>query len=117
MQRCVICAVDVEGFHHWPGAPDNLSYLRTRHRHVFQIRIEFEVSHGDREVEINQRQTEIKSYLLQKYIPADSCRQDRACEFGAMSCEQIAEELLEHFGAVSCQVLEDGYGGARIVRS
>lgn len=117
MKQYVICAVDVEGFHRWPDAPMEVSYLRDRHRHIFQIRIEFEVSHGDREIEINLQQSQVKRYLLGRYSPADFYRgMEGACDFGAMSCEQIAEELLENFGAASCQVLEDGYGGARIVR-
>lgn len=111
MKRYVICAIDVEGFHRWPDAPDNLDYLRDRHRHIFQIRMEFEVSHGDREIEINERQQEIREWLTAKYTP-----DNRACEFGNLSCEHIAEELLITFGAASCQVLEDGYGGAKIVR-
>ncbi|MDE7245535.1 MAG: hypothetical protein K2O18_16400 [Oscillospiraceae bacterium] len=117
MKRYVICAIDVEGFHRWPGAPDNLDYLRDRHRHIFQIRMEFEVSHGDREIEINERQSQVKRFLLAKYASADFYQgAEGACEFGAMSCEQIAEELLDKFGAASCKVLEDGYGGAKIVR-
>lgn len=117
MKRYVICAIDVEGFHRWPDAPSNLEYLRSRHRHIFQIRMEFEVSHGDREIEINLRQSEVKRFLLAKYAAADlNDGVEGACEFGAMSCEQIAEKLLDRFGAASCQVLEDGYGGAKIVR-
>lgn len=117
MKQYVICAVDVEGFHRWPDAPSNLDYLRNRHRHIFQIRIEFEVFHRDREIEINLRQNKVKRYLLDKYATADFYQgAEGACEFGAMSCEQIAEELLDAFDAASCQVLEDGYGGARIVR-
>lgn len=116
MKRYVVCAVDVEGFHCWPGAPDGLDYLRSRHRHIFQIRIEFEVSHWDREIEINQRQSDVKHFLLVRYAEYYRKREEGACEFGTMSCEQIAEELLEEFGAASCQVLEDGYGGAKVVR-
>lgn len=112
MTQYVICAVEVEGFHCWPGAPENLDYLQNRHRHVFQIRMAFEVTHGDREIEINLQQSKIKRYLRAKY----ASDQEEACAFGAMSCEQIAAELLLKFGACSCQVLEDGYGGAKVVR-
>lgn len=112
MKKYVICALQIEGFHCWSHAPDGpLSYLRDRHRHVFEIRIRFQVQDSDREIEINQQQQELKQYLLANYAPDNS-----VCEFGDLSCEQIAEELLRVFGAASCEVLEDGYGGACIVR-
>ncbi len=108
IQEYVICAIQVEGFHCWPGAPADLSFLKARHRHVFHIRIIFKVSHGDREIEIIKQQSEIERWLCNKF--------GAPCEFGSMSCEDIAEELLLRFGAASCEVLEDGYGGARVVR-
>lgn len=112
MRRYVICAAAVEGFHCWPDAPEgSLEYLRHRHRHIFEIRMKFQVKDNDREIEINRRQNEITRYLLGRYGNGDG-----ACEFGAMACEHIAQELLEHFGASSCMVLEDGFGGAEIVR-
>lgn len=111
MKRYVICAVDVEGFHRWPEAPDSLNYLRNRHRHIFQIRMEIPVSNNDREIEIIQKQHQISSYLKDRYSTGYS-----PCEFGSASCEQIAQELLEFFHAASCTVLEDGYGGAKVVR-
>ena len=98
MRRYVLCAVAVEGFHCWPGAPaGSLEYLRHRHRHIFEIRMKFQI--------------EITRYLLGRYGNGDG-----ACEFGGLACEHIAEELLEHFGASACTVLEDGFGGAKIVR-
>lgn len=112
MRRYVICAVAVEGFHCWPDAPEgSLEYLRHRHRHIFEIRMKFQVRGNDREIEINQRQNEITRYLLGRYGSENG-----ACEFGGLACEHIAQELLEHFGASACEVLEDGFGGAGIVR-
>ena len=112
MRRYVLCAVAVEGFHCWPGAPaGSLEYLRHRHRHIFQVRMKFQVMDNDREIEINQRQNEITRYRLGRYGNGDG-----ACEFGNLACEHISEELLEQFGASACTVLEDGFGGAEIVR-
>ena len=112
MRRYVICAVAVEGFHCWPDAPaGGLEYLRHRHRHIFTVRAAFPVRGNDREIEINRRQNEITRYLLSRYG-----HRVGACEFGPLACEHIAQELLEHFGAAACTVLEDGLGGAGIVR-
>lgn len=98
----------VVGFHRYPTAPQFCLYLAARHRHVFVVRCSFEVIHNNRQVEINDRQNEIESYLCSKY--------GRPCEFGDMSCEDIAQELIEYFGASKVQVLEDGYGGATITK-
>lgn len=108
IQQYVICAIQVEGFHCWEGAPADLSFLKARHRHVFHIRIVFSVSHSNREIEIIAQQSKIMDWLRNKY--------GTPCEFCGMSCEDIAGELLSHYNAVSCEVLEDGYGGAKVVR-
>lgn len=98
----------VEGFHRWDGAKGAMSYLASRHRHLFVICGSFKVSHGDREIEINEMQNKIENYLHLKY--------GKPCEFKGMSCEHIATELKEKFSMESCQVLEDGYGGSTLTR-
>lgn len=99
----------VEGFHFYPNAPAFCGYLSSRHRHVFVIRCGFTVCHNEREIEINRQQRDIEDYLVSKY--------GMPCEFGGMSCESIAEDLLERFqNAEYVEVLEDGYGGASLAR-
>lgn len=98
----------VVGFHRYPTAPQFCLYLAARHRHVFVVRCSFEVRHNNRQVEINEQQNKIEIYLCKKY--------GKPCEFGDMSCEDIAEELLMHFGASKVQVSEDDYGGATITK-
>jgi hypothetical protein len=99
----------IEGFHFWPGAPPECSYLSHRHRHVFVIRCEFHVTDADREIEIALQQHEIQNSIAEKFkAPA---------EFREFSCEQIAQWVLEAFPAcVKCEVLEDGMGGAIVRR-
>ena len=65
-----------------------------------------------RAVQIISQQNAIKRYLLSKYGDEDG-----ACHFGRRSCEDIAAEILNQFeNSTSCTVLEDGFGGARVVR-
>lgn len=73
------------------------------------IECEFKVKHDDRELEIIIQQNKIKNFITDKYgLPA---------MFGTMSCEMIAKEILTYFeGCVSCKVLEDGFGGAEVIR-
>lgn len=111
MNLYVVCTLQVEGLHCWPEASGNVAYLRQLHRHIFVITMEFPVHDGNREVEIVTRQNEVRRYLVAQYGDGNG-----VCSFGRMSCEDIAGELLGKFPAASCTVLEDGYGGARLVR-
>lgn len=105
--RQVITYNTVEGFHAWPDAPEACGYLRSRHRHIFVIRTWFNVSHNDREVEINLTGQAIEKAIKDEF--------GSPCEFGSMSCESIGEFVLSSFpGASRCEVLEDGYGGAAL---
>ena len=109
MKKRVITYNAIEGFHHYPNPPVFCEYLSARHRHIFVIRCQFEVSHNEREIEINKKQHEIQSFLCEKF--------GNPCEFGSMSCETIAELLLNNYKNMQfVQVLEDSYGGAALTR-
>jgi hypothetical protein len=110
MRKCIVTCNSVEGYHRWPGAPKCLDFLFQRHRHVFKIQCRFEVTDGDREIEIFTQQQEIQRAIHDNFgAPA---------EFGAMSCEYIAQWLYDLYPAcVYCEVLEDGFGGAVVYRN
>lgn len=106
----IITYNEIVGMHRWEGAKAPFEYLANRHRHVFKIRCWFEVSHADREIEINAKQYEIESTIKQDFHSCD----EKGADFGGMSCEMICEYLIEKFDCVSCEVLEDGFGGAYV---
>lgn len=109
MKKFVLTHNAVVGFHFYPNAPQFCSYLENKHRHVFVIRCKFQVSHNEREIEINEQQNRIESFLFTSF--------GNPCDFGAMSCESIAQVLMEHFAHImECEVLEDNYGGASLTR-
>lgn len=109
MKRFVNTYNCIEGFHYYPNAPQFCSYLSHKHRHMFVIRCSFEVSHNNREIEINAMQNKIEKTLHDWYCTP--------CDFEGLSCEDIANNLMEEFdNMVECQVLEDGYGGATLTR-
>lgn len=93
----------IEGFHRWPGADEDCAFLRSRHRHIFEIKCKKAVNDFDREVEIITKQKEIDEYISERF--------GRPAEFKDMSCEQIAEELCVHFNFDLVEVLEDGISG------
>jgi len=108
MIRTIITHNEVVGFHRYSKAPSWCSYLKNRHRHIFVIECQFLVSHNEREIEINKQQELIRIALQKKF--------GTPCEFGEMSCESIAEWLLQEFKCKNVKVLEDYYGGASLTR-
>ena len=84
-------------------------FLRDRHRHIFHIKMSKEVNHSDRDIEIILFKREVQEYLKQKF--------GEPCEFGSMSCEMIAEHLLQQFNANEVEVLEDNENGANVKTS
>ncbi|MCI6406990.1 hypothetical protein [Veillonella caviae] len=112
MKKHIICNVVVEGFHCWPEAFAIYDYLKERHRHMFNIEMHFPVNDSNREIEFIDQQRLIKEVILNKFG-----NKLGYAEFGHMSCEHIAEWLLNEFiTATYCKVIEDTNGGAYIVR-
>ena len=107
----VYCTTQMAGIHNWPGCPfDEVSYLRDPHRHMFHIKAHKLVTHSDRDVEFIMLKHLIEEYLNMEYWHD----QHKCLYFGAMSCEMIAEELINKFDLCRCEVSEDGENGAII---
>jgi len=107
--KTVILDFEVEGFHYYPNAPKVVDFLKDRHRHLFQIRAGYKVNDSNREKEIFIQQDFLKEYLTESY--------GYPCEFKNMSCEMIAEDLLDFIkedSGIWIEVFEDGKGGARV---
>lgn len=71
------------GFHRYPDAPDDVGYLASVHRHLFQFKVSIEVFHDDREVEFHQ----FLGWLEGLY--------NNALILDNRSCEMIADELAQ----------------------
>lgn len=97
---------EIIGYHYWKDAPEEVAFLRNKHRHRFEIRCWFEVSDDDREIEIFMQERKIKTFLTSKY--------GEEMDLEGQSCEMLAKTLINEFKCVSCQVLEDGKGGAYV---
>lgn len=104
----VLIRLQVEGFHNWPKAFVEVGFLRDRHRHIFHIECRKVVEHDDRDIEIITLKRTIEKHLHDMYYEGSR----GACEFGSMSCEMIAAELLHQYDLSSCEVTEDGENGA-----
>lgn len=109
MNTIVITQFDIEGFHHYPSAPQEVHFLSYKHRHTFTIKCGYKVNHDNRDKEIFICRDMVIEYLQECY--------GAPCTFNSMSCEMIAKEILE-FGSVDgmvwCEVWEENTGGARV---
>lgn len=103
----VFSTIRFEGFHRWPNAPDEVAFLRDRHRHIFHVRAEVEVHHDDRDVEF---------ILLGRRVLAEVKSITEAEDVSCWSCERWAREFLDRLNLVKCEVSEDGENGAVITR-
>jgi len=92
--------------HCWPEAPESERYLRSQHRHMFEVRIQIEVFHADREIEYYnfKKQLQIFLMLMPKYLTS-------SCE---MYCDIIATMIKAKYPKrdLVVKVLEDGMEGA-----
>lgn len=100
----VFCKVQFEAFHHWPEAPDEVSFLRDMHRHIFHVVAYKAVEHSDRDIEFILLKRKVDKYLKRKY------------KSGRFSCEDIALDLMSKFGLSKCEVSEDGENGSIVTR-
>jgi len=71
-----------EAWHSWKDAPEEVSYLRVQHRHIFHWKVKIQVTHEDRDVEF----ITLKKYI-QESIP------NYSKEDNAGSCEQLCTNL------------------------
>lgn len=104
-------------FHRWPDAPAGRNYLGVKHRHLFHVRAEVEVSHDDRDIEFHDLLDHVvKSCNALGVVDLTGTR-----NLYAMSCEMIARHVAEYLRttvypgrAVRVEVSEDGECGARV---
>ena len=113
MIKEVFCSLNVEGIHRWDGCPiEEVKYLKDDHRHLFGIKCYVEVTHNDRDVEFIELKHKVHAYLKDKYYNNIK----RIHYFGSMSCEMIAEELINEFNLSKCEVNEDNENGSILTK-
>ena len=101
------------GFHYYPDANTearlaDVSYLGSRHRHLFKFRVQIEVFHGDRELEFHQ----VLNYCESLF--------DSSIEINNKSVEMLADDLYNNLNKkypnrkIIIDVSEDGECGCSI---
>lgn len=108
MTTSIFVSLDFPGFHRWPMASGERSYLSQRHRHLFGVRAEVAVTHDDRDIEFHDLSDAVRAW----WGPAPR-------EWGEASCESIAHQLVAHLAekglhVISVMVSEDSENGATV---
>lgn len=104
----IIARTRFEGFHCWPGAPEEVKFLRDLHRHEFHVKVWKIVNHDDRDVEfiLYKRQIDNAIAFAQHTNNVDN-----------WSCERWARAIGDAVQADGVEVSEDGENGAEWVRN
>ena len=127
----IVTQARVEGQHRYEGAPPAVQFLAFPHRHEFHIRVEIEVFHTNRDIEIIMLKHLILQHFEAEYPKLNHA--SRIYNFETLSCETLAENLMFYLKGyykdddeadelgrsrlMSVQVLEDGENGAIIRES
>lgn len=114
VNKTIFITTSFEGVHCYPSAPEGVTFLKAPHRHMFGVRVKVEVYHDDRELEFILLKRKVNSWLEARQI-------NGVWQMGAMSCEQVANELIEFLQKdlergseryIRVTVDEDGENGA-----
>lgn len=108
MKSSIVVRTSFEGIHKFANAPQEVAFLREPHRHIFNVEVEMEVFHDDRELEFVIVKRDLNRFLFGK--PFGICS----------SCEQMASEIVRFLiGAygerqITVGVFEDGENGGKV---
>jgi len=83
MDTSITVKTSFEGIHCYPDAPEEVSYLRHPHRHLFQVRATLAVTHHEREVEFFMMKKRLDDFIAIT-IPALTNK----------SCESMAQAII-----------------------
>lgn len=102
----IFCTTSFEALHRFVDAPEEVSFLRDYHRHMFHVRMEKLVTHNNRQIE----------FIILKRKLDDWLRKYWTRVMLDLSCEEMAAILLEEFDADMVEVSEDGELGGRVIK-
>jgi len=116
MRKFVIGKVNIEGYHNYPNAPEEVNFLSYNHRHTFEITVSFLVEDLNREIEIFLLRKDFTKWIFERY---GNEKDSTTCQFKNRSCEMIANEIINFYKYNECkpsivEVWEENTGGSKI---
>lgn len=111
-ERYITVKHQYEGFHWYADAPDQVAFLKNRHRHMFHVEATLEVFHDDRELEFFI----VKDTLIRQILPFTALLDNLgSCE---QQAERIIEGLINAYGEkrrISVTVSEDNESSGQVI--
>jgi hypothetical protein len=102
-KKLIVVKFQYEAVHQWKECDiKEVSFLKEKHRHIFYFEVHKEVTHNNRDIEIIMFKRNILHNLDRVFLH----------DFKNMSCEDIAEYILNTYKCDYVQVLEDNENGA-----
>jgi hypothetical protein len=105
MRVLVVIKTQFEGVHYWKGCNlPEVAFLMHPHRHIFHVKMKFDVAMLDREIEFISMKRTVDKYIAEHFMEGTM----------TYSCEQIAMILKNEFNAAFVSVFEDKENGAEV---
>lgn len=110
IRRHIHVSFQLEGIHTYYDAPEEVSFLRNPHRHMFHFSVWLEVFHNERDIEFIMFKRELEHLYTHGA--------NYTLQLNNLSCENLAEELIDYiklqYPNRNCivEVSEDGENGA-----
>lgn len=99
-KKTVTVRTQFESLHQWPTAPEQVSYLRHPHRHIFHVVVTANVTHGDRQVEFHMMLRDSLRVVIELFLKANGAgvysagnESTNRLNVISMSCEDMAEKI------------------------
>ncbi len=111
----IIVKFDLEGYHKWPGPPEQYKRLGSEHGHIFHFEAHIPVE-ASRQLEFLDVRHVLMSTIENSYMDTKG-----VCDFRGMSCEQLAQSLsrsvfnLFNVLPYRVAVYEDQFVGAEVI--
>ncbi len=105
MRTSIVVRWQFVGFHRYENAPDEVLFLKAKHRHLFKCSAKISVNHDDRELEFFIVQERLKRVFTDHQFVG-------SCE---MVCKEILKVLQTWYGndrSYQIEVSEDGENSA-----
>lgn len=105
----IFVTFEVPGIHSYPDAPEEVSYLRYPHRHLFKFKVGVEVGHDNREIEFHI----FKNWCTSQFTSGLYDLNNKSCE---MIARDLAARIRDKWATESAEieVWEDDECGARM---
>lgn len=109
-KKLIVVQACFEGIHSWPDCSiPEVWFLKHPHRHIFYVKVKWEVNHNNRDKEFIVMKQRLEKFLKE----LTSANPETPLHLGRLSCEDIADQIHDEFpDCCFVSVFEDNENGA-----